>query len=253
MSAKITVQFAVPVGYRKGDYCLLYGNDGLGGDVDFDNPLVDSYYDLFPNGAGIYGFGLAPFGHHRFGRGYSMQCDGFGSLPFGRHPFGHGTGIVQADCEVESCGRYKFGVKCFDRLGNPHTDTPVEVDLELHIAPPPVVGLKKNSYIPDSSIIFVEGELTPDATGEYRVEGEYNDHPYRKCVGKSFWHWYGSGNWHISKQLGSIEDPANPGGTIFWYDLMGLMGEYHPEGAASGTATVVPNTINSILVLDVDS
>ena len=64
--------FVVPKGYNPGDYAQLHGNGGSGS-VDWNNPLTDTVYDLFPNGAGIYGWGHAPWGHFRWGHADSMR------------------------------------------------------------------------------------------------------------------------------------------------------------------------------------
>ena len=155
MRALISIQFAVPAGHQRGDYAQLCGNGGSGS-VDYDNPLDDTQLELFPDGAGIFGFGHAPFGHFRFGHGHSMRTAGFGHLPFGHFPFGHGTAIVKAQYEVSECGRYRFGIACFDKLGNSQTGTPGEVTCEVHIAPDKPDGLIKNSYDKDTDILVLD-------------------------------------------------------------------------------------------------
>jgi len=155
MTALVTIEFIVPAGYRRGDYAKLHGNGG-DGDIDWNNPLSDMAYELFPNGAGIFGFGLAPFGHHRFGRAHSMRTSGFGRLPFGRHPFGHGTGVVTVTHEVDECGEYEFGLACFDELGNLHVGSPEEASLSIHLAPDAPAGLKKDSYDKDTDVLVLD-------------------------------------------------------------------------------------------------
>ena len=154
-SALITTSFVVPAGYAEGDYALLHGNAGSG-DVDWDKPLSSEQLSLFPNGAGIYGFGRAPFGRHRFGRGHSMNCQGFGHIPFGKGPFGHGTGIVEAEYEADQCGDYLFGLACYDSLGNAHEGTPEETEVEVHVAPDAPTGLVKNSYDKDTDVLVLD-------------------------------------------------------------------------------------------------
>jgi len=154
-SAVAAIKFVVPAGYAEGDYAILHGNGGSG-DVDWDNPLSQAEYALFPNGAGLYGFGRAPFGHHRFGRGHSMRCAGFGHVPFGKGPFGHGTGIVDAVSEVSECGTYKYGLACYDSLGNAHEGVPEETELEVHIAPDAPTGLVKNSYDQEADVLILD-------------------------------------------------------------------------------------------------
>lgn len=156
MSALVTLEFAVPVGHEAGDYATLHGNDGAGGNVDFNTSLNNQKHELFPDGVGIYGFGHAPFGHFRFGHGHSMGTDGFGHLPWGNFPFGHGTAIVKATHEVETCGQYKFGFKCFDVLENEHVGSPQEIAVEVHVKPPTPLGLKKNSYDKDTDVLTLD-------------------------------------------------------------------------------------------------
>ena len=155
--AVVTLKFVVPAGYAEGDYSLLAGNGGSGA-IDWDNPLSQTQYPLFPNGAGLYGFGHAPFGQHRFGRGHSMRCAGFGHIHFGKGPFGHGAGIVDAVTEVDECGDYKFGLACYDSLGNLHEGSPEEIELEIHIAPDVPSGLQKNSYDKETDVLILDVE-----------------------------------------------------------------------------------------------
>ena len=155
MSGMITVKHFVPAGYRHGDYARLHGNGG-DGPVDWNNPVSEEIYDLFPNGAGVFGFGLAPFGHFRWGRAHSMRCSGWGLLPWGRFPWGHGTGVVRATCQVERCGVYKFGFACYDELGNAHEGTPDEVTVEVHVSPDAPAGLAKNSYDKNTDVLVLD-------------------------------------------------------------------------------------------------
>ncbi len=135
-----------------GDYAVLFGNGGAGS-IDWNTPMTGQKYDLFPNGAGIYGFGRAPFGHHRFGHGHAMRTAGFGHLPFGRHPFGHGAAVVAATDTVDSCGSYKYAFACYDAAGNQHEGAPDEVEVEVHIAPPAPAALTKTSYNKDTGVL----------------------------------------------------------------------------------------------------
>jgi len=145
MSATVTVTYPVPIGYIKGDYAMLFGNDGAG-DINYTKPLSRQKIDLFPNGQGVYGFGHAPFGRHRFGHAHSARAPGFGRLPFGRHPFGYGTAVVKVTHKVDDCGDYKFALGCYDSTGNFHEGTPEIAELQIHIAPAKPTGLKKNDY-----------------------------------------------------------------------------------------------------------
>lgn len=155
MSAIITVWFAVPAGYQPGDYAHLHGNGGSGV-IDWDTPINNTIYQLFPDGAGIYGWGRAPWGHFPWGRGFSMRTAGWGHLPWGRFPWGHGTAIIQAQVQVETCGDYKFGFAVYDKLGNEHEGTPDEEEIEVHISPPAPAGLKKNSYNKDTDVLVLD-------------------------------------------------------------------------------------------------
>ena len=155
MSGLVTIDFIVPVGYRQGDYARLHGNGG-DGSIDWSGPLAAEVYDLFPNGAGIYGFGFAPWGHFRWGHAHSMRTLGFGHLPWGRFPWGHGTGVVTATSEVERCGEYKFGFACYDELGNAHEGTPEEVTVDVHVTPDAPTGLAKVSYDKATDVLALD-------------------------------------------------------------------------------------------------
>jgi len=155
MSAIITIQFTVPVGHQDGDYARLHGNDGSG-DIDWVNPLNNKIYRLFPDGAGIFGWGRAPWGHHFWGHAFSMLTAGWGHLLWGHFPWSHGTAVITATHRVEYCGDYKFGFACFDKLGNLSEGMPEEAEIEVHISPPQPAGLKKNSYNKDTDILVLD-------------------------------------------------------------------------------------------------
>lgn len=154
-SALITIDFVVPAGYAEGDYALLHGNGGSG-DVDWDTELSAEQLSLFPGGAGVFGWGFAPWGHFRWGHGHSMGCAGWGHLPWGKFPWGHGTGVVETTYEASECGDYKFGLACYDSLGNAHEGTPEEVTVAVHVAPDSPVGLAKNSYDIDTDVLVLD-------------------------------------------------------------------------------------------------
>jgi hypothetical protein len=156
MIAKITLQFAVPTGHEVGDYAVLYGNGGSG-DIDWQTPLLGGRkFDLFPNGAGIYGWGFAPWGDFSWGDAFSMRTRGWGYELWGFSPWGFGTAIIETDIVVDSCGLYKFAFTCFDSLGNPDEGDPEEVSVEVHTAPPTPTGLKKVSYDKDTDVLVLE-------------------------------------------------------------------------------------------------
>jgi len=153
MKAIVTLGFVVPVGYEQGDYAVLHSNNGSG-NIDWDTPL--STYDLFPNSAGIFGFGHAPFGHFRFGHSHSMCTAGWGHLPFGHFPFGHGSAVITAKHMIYDCGEYKFAFACYDKLGNLHEGTPETATIYMHVAPDVPVGLKKHSYNKNTDILLLD-------------------------------------------------------------------------------------------------
>ena len=155
MNALVTIEFVVPVGYLSGDYARLVGNGGSG-EIDWNSPLTEEVFDLFPNGAGIYGYGHAPWGHFRWGHAHSMRAAGYGHLPWGKFPWGYGTAVVKAKYEVSVCGDYKFGLACYDGIDNVHEGIPGEVTVNVHIAPASPVGLKKNSYNKATDILILD-------------------------------------------------------------------------------------------------
>jgi hypothetical protein len=145
MSATITVKFVVPLTARPGDYAMLYSNNGDGA-IDFAAPLTSERIDLFPNGAGNYGFGLAPFGEFPWGMALSVDTQGFGLLPFGYLPWGCGGVLIERTVTVEECGDWLLAFKTFDALGNENVGTPGQAAANVHVAPPAPLGLKKISY-----------------------------------------------------------------------------------------------------------
>lgn len=154
MSAVITIDSIVPVGYEDGDYARLHGNGGSG-NIDWNNPLTKDVFELFPKGTGVYGFGYAPWGHFRWGNVHSLRSNGWGYLNWGHFPWGHGTAVIQATNRVESCGEYKFGFACFDKLGNLHSGSPGEITTHVHIPPSAPTGLTKNSYNKETDILVL--------------------------------------------------------------------------------------------------
>jgi len=155
MSAVVAIQFVVPTGYAEGDYAQLHGNGGSGA-IDWETPLSAESYDLFPGGAGIYGWGLAPWGEFRWGHGHSMRTAGWGALPWGRFPWGHGTGVIEARHVVHTCGDYKFGLACYDAAGNIHEGSAQEIAVPVHIAPTAPEGLIKNSYNKETDVLVLD-------------------------------------------------------------------------------------------------
>jgi hypothetical protein len=156
MSAKVTLQFCVPVGHEVGDYVQLFGNNGSG-DIDYDTPLLNGRkFDLFPMGSGIYGCGHEPCGESPCGHPYSTRVPGCGHEPCGHSPCGLGTAIIDAEIIVATCGSYKFAFAAFDSLDNPDEGDPQEISVTVHTAPPAPTGLAKNSYDPDTDILVLD-------------------------------------------------------------------------------------------------
>ena len=154
MAKTVTLKFIVPIGYMPGDYAVLCGNGGSG-EIDWDTPLSE-VIDLFPGGAGIYGWGQAPWGNHRWGRPHSMLTPGWGQLPWGMSPWGYGSVMISYSLSITDCGEYKFAFACYDAFGNLHQGTPETVTIHMHIAPPAPLGLKKYSYDKDTDILILQ-------------------------------------------------------------------------------------------------
>ncbi len=154
-TARITISFAVPVGYTSGDYTYLHGNDGSGS-IDYDTALNNAKFQLFPRGGGIYGWGHAPWGKSPWGKAYSVRVNGWGHLPWGKTPWGRGTALIAAAYRVTECGEYKFAFNCYDSLGNLHAGTPEEITAYVHIAPPAPTGLTKNSYDKATDVLILD-------------------------------------------------------------------------------------------------
>jgi len=148
--AIITLQFTVGLGYRPGDYAMLVGNGGSG-EIDYDNPLTSERFELFPDGAGIYGWGHAPWGHFGWGHAWSINMPGWGHFPWG-----HGAVTIKARVTVFECGNYKLAFKCYDVQGNEHVGTPDVAEFAIHIAPDAPLGLKKHSYNKDTKVLVFD-------------------------------------------------------------------------------------------------
>jgi len=80
----------------------------------------------------------------------------------------------------------------------------------------------------------IGGSLSPNATCNYTCGGLYNDRIYYKRIVDSAWiiWWNGVNSWIISTILGTL-------GTAYWQRInTNVLGDYQPQGIASGTATV---------------
>ncbi|MFA5761808.1 MAG: hypothetical protein WC877_08635 [Dehalococcoidales bacterium] len=227
MSAKVTISFAVPAGYKPGDYAVLYSNNG-DGDIDWETPVSAEKHQLFPNGAGIYGYGQAPYGQHRYGQAHAVLCSGYGQLPYGQHPYGLGGVLIQAKVNVIYCGIYKFGFKVFDSLGNPQQGSSGVIQTAVHIAPPAPLGLKKVSYT--HGYYTITGQCDPDIAGSYAVAGQHNGKDYyRRLDGDYYIYWVPEDDrWYI-------EDALQGGYPPFERIDASPFGEYEPGTLGEGT------------------
>jgi len=152
MPARLILSFVVPAGVTPGDRARLYANGGQGS-LDWDTPITGESIDLYPGGAGVYGFGLAPWGRFAWGRAMTFQTQGFGLLPWGRFAWGFGGVVITRAIEIADCGDWLAAFQLFDALGNISSQTPGQAAAAIHIAPAIPDGLKKESYNP------VSGEL----------------------------------------------------------------------------------------------
>lgn len=155
MSAKVKIEFAVPMGMVVGDYAKLYSNAGVG-NIDWDTPVDNRRIELMPGDSGIFGWGHQAWGSFRWGHAQSRNTVGWGHLPWGSWPWGYGTVMVEVDQIVEDCGDYKYGLKLYDGLDNSQIGNAGDVSLAVHIAPAAPTGLKKISYDKNSDVLILE-------------------------------------------------------------------------------------------------
>jgi len=155
MSAKITILWAVPSGYQPGDYARLYGNGGSG-DIDYDNPITNNTFQLYPNNGGLLGWYHLPWYHFPWYHGAASRCNGWYHLPWYHFPWYHGTTVLAIERTVEFCGNYKFAFKISDKLGNEDVGTPEILTATIHVAPPAPTGLKKGTYDKDADVLILE-------------------------------------------------------------------------------------------------
>lgn len=79
----------------------------------------------------------------------------------------------------------------------------------------------------------VAGNLTPDATCNYKTIGWHNGRRYGRRIDGAFFIWYnGAGKWYISVVLGTP-------GTAYWdRTSFSMFGNYTARGTATGQAAV---------------
>lgn len=154
-AAIVTIQFVVSPDHRPGDYALLHSNGGAG-DIDWETPLRATHIDLFPGGAGIFGWRHLPWRHFPWRHGMSVGTPGWRHLPWRHFPWRHGATVVTTTDRVTACGTYKYGLAAYDAAGNAHAGAPDEVELEIHVAPPKASRLKKTSYDKSTDTLILE-------------------------------------------------------------------------------------------------
>lgn len=79
----------------------------------------------------------------------------------------------------------------------------------------------------------ISGELTPDATGTFSLDGEFSDKPAfaRDAGGWFLWWSDGRASWIISTFKGNLE-------TYWKRESLEIVGEYQPIPGTTGVATV---------------
>ena len=84
-------------------------------------------------------------------------------------------------------------------------------------------------YIP----YHIEGTLTPDVTGNFTPESEYEDKPSYVNADRTYYIWYtGADEWVISDEVGQAT-------TAYWInETPNIIGEYNPRFGAVGVASV---------------
>jgi len=92
----------------------VYFDNGTG-TVDYGNPLGN--LRIWPAWQDKAGFGMSEFGPGDFGFDFAAAV-GFGKGSFGSEQFGADADVFEWVSEQLSCGRYKFGIKVIDGVGN---------------------------------------------------------------------------------------------------------------------------------------
>jgi len=150
----ITVSFVPGIGYNPGDYAVLYGNGGEGV-IDWNTPISE-HLDLFPGGAGIYGWLQTPWLESPWLEPFSMGTAGWLQELWLAGPWLLGFTVISASVKAAACGLYKFAFACYDSLGNQHEGVPEEISVDVHVAPSAPAGLKKHSYNKDADILILD-------------------------------------------------------------------------------------------------
>jgi len=99
-----------------GSTAQIYFDNGTG-EIDYDNPLVESPIQIWPAWQDKAGFGMSRFGESDFGYD-SAAAVGFGKGSFGKGQFGLDADTLEWVSEPLQAGVYKFAVKITDEAGN---------------------------------------------------------------------------------------------------------------------------------------
>jgi hypothetical protein len=166
MAVLIKIRFCAPPTAVEGDYVQLHSNGGSGA-IDWDTPVDAKKYPLCPGGAGSFGGGLGPCGLEPAGRCWSYLTVGCGLAPAGLAPAGLGAVVIEALAIADACGDWLFGFKGYDVLGNPHTGTPEEITVAVHVTPPAPLGLKLVSYTPATDVLVL---AVDDPADDYLID-----------------------------------------------------------------------------------
>ncbi len=125
----------------------LYGDAGTG-QIDYETPLNDAPFPIWPCPQDKAGFGLSCFGEGDFGWDAAAAV-GFGKGCFGCAQFGLDADAVEWISPALAEGTYRFAVKVVDGAGN--TSPPIEI-APLTIVPParPAARLSVEAFDPQT-------------------------------------------------------------------------------------------------------
>lgn len=123
--------------------------DNATGSIDYAQPLNASPIPIWPYPQDKAGLGTARFGDGDFGYD-SAASVGFGKGSFARGQFGLDADAIEWTSPLLPLGRYRFGVKVLDALGN--ESAPSETD-EIAIVPParPAAALNIAAFDPQTN------------------------------------------------------------------------------------------------------
>jgi len=115
-SGRVRITFLRGQDLPIGSVGQVYFDNGTG-EIDYDNPLNDLPFRIWPVWQDKAGFGMSKFGFSDFG------YDSAAAVGFGRGCFGHGQFGLDADAlewlsEPIEAGVYKFAIILIDKAGN---------------------------------------------------------------------------------------------------------------------------------------